>query len=208
MSDTLYIANAALDLVGQGQIASLDDDTPSAKKCLLHMGPAVREVLGLTKFKCAQKQSVLSLLTGAPTFQWTYAYQLPNDYLRMVMVLKLQITGSNYCTTEIPTYEIMGKMLLTNQTTVQLIYIADHSMAPNDMSAISQPIIELITVKLAQKMAWSFQQSRTLKESLDQEYLLRRRVAMAQDAQETKAPLQNPIAGSNWLRDRVASTAG
>jgi hypothetical protein len=201
MADLLYIANAALDLVGQTQILSLDDSTSAAKKCKLHIYQAAREVLKLGKWKAARKESVLAQLTTAPAFGWAHAYQLPNDYLRMV-----RFNDVDPSDVTIPTYDIQGRQLFTDETTASLTYIADLSAAGNDISVLGPELIELIAIKLAQKMAWSFQQARTLKESLEQEYMIKRRAALAADAQETKNPLVNRLDDSEWLRARRFST--
>jgi hypothetical protein len=201
MADLNYIANSALDLVGQSQILSIDDSTPAAKKCKLHIYEAIREVLKLGKWKAARKQATLAQLTQGPAFGWTYAYQLPADYLRMV-----RFNDSDPQNVVIPVFEIQGKQLLTSEPVANLAYVCDLSMAPNDISAAGPELVELFAVKLAQKMAWSFQQSKTLKESLEQEYQMKRRLALAADAQETKNTLVNRLDDSEWLRERRFST--
>lgn len=203
MADLLYIANAALDLVGNATITSLDDGSPSAKKAKLHIVQAVREVLALGAWKSAKKQAVLAQLTDAPLFGWTYAYQLPNDYVGMIL-----FNNTNPKNQLRPIYDIQGKVLLTDESTASLEYVCDLTMPGNDISAASAPMTELMAIKLAQKLAWGFQQARTLKESLEQEYQLKRRVALAKDAKETRDVLPNPAAESSWLRDRHISTSG
>ncbi len=208
MADVLYIANAALDLVGQSQILSIDDNTPAAKKAKLHVYQVVREVLKLGKWKCAKKQAVLAQLAGddVPAFGWDFAYSMPGDYLRMVL-----FNGndpSDPANVVVPEFDIYGLKLMTDKPAVDVSYICDLSSAPNNIGLMDPVLVELCGIKLAQKMAWSFQQAVTLKQALEQEYQLKRRAALASDAQETRNRLVNPTTQSQWLRNRIGSTNG
>jgi hypothetical protein len=203
MADLLYIGNSALDLVGQGNIISLDDGTPAAKKVKQHIYQAIRETLELGKWKCARKPLVLGQLTETPVSGWTYAYQLPGDYLRMV-----SFNDTDPCNVIEELYDINGRKLYTDETTATIVYVCDLSMNGNNIADAGAKLVQLMSVALAQKIAWSFQQSVTLKQSLEQEYAVRLRKALAQDAQETRNPLRNPLTDSTWLRDRLASTNG
>lgn len=203
MADLLSIANTALDLVGQGNIVSLDDPTPAAKKCKQHIYAAIRETLEIGKWKCAKKAASLGQLTGMPITGWTYAYQLPGDCLRIV-----EFNDIDPCNVVHKLYDINGRQILTNETSVTILYVCDLTATGNDIGAAGAKLAQLFCIALAQKMAWSFQQSVTLKQSLEQEYAVRLRKAMAQDAQDTRNPLTNRLADSVWLRDRLASTNG
>ena len=82
------------------------------------------------------------------------------------------------------------------------------------------PVVGLITVfiaalssglfalKLAAKLAWTLQQSRTLRESMLLEYDRKLPKALAQAAREGKRPIVNELFQSNWLRNRLNSTNG
>lgn len=205
MADQLYICNAALDLVGQGNILSIDDATPAAKKCKLHYRAACQEVLSLGKWRSAQKVKQLAQLSTTPATKWAYGYQLPADYLRMV---RFNDTDADNYLRDV--YDILGNQLVCNFDSVFVQYIADLTNAGegNDISVAPPYLIELMAVKLAQKMVWGLQQSRTLKESLEQEYQQKRRMALAANAKETRETLPNPTYDSTWSRARFASTAG
>lgn len=202
-ADLLYIANAALDLVGNTTITSLDDGSPSARKAKLHIAQACREVLSLGCWKSAKKQQVLTQLTSPPAFAWTLQYQMPNDYVRMIL-----FNNTDPRNLLRPLYDIQGKLLLTDETSASLEYVCDLTAPGNDIAAAAPWLVELMVVKLAQKLAWPFQQAKGIKESLEQEYQMKRRVALAADAKETRDEIPNPSAESFWLRERHASTSG
>lgn len=215
MADYVYIANAALDRVGQSQIMSLDDTTTSARKAKLHINECIRQVLRLGKWKSATKQATPAQLADVPLFQWSYAYQLPDDYIRMVKVIAadladtvtpgsaLPVFGDAY---EVPDYAIQGKTLLTNDTVVQMNYVADLTMGDNDVNVTDASLTELFILNLAVTLCWPFQQSRTLRESLLNEYQFKLRKALAADAQDSKDPLVNRLDDSEWIRERRFST--
>jgi hypothetical protein len=203
LSSLVEIANCALDLVGQQQIVSLTDETAAARKANLHIYDAIREVLAVGRWKCAQKQSTLSRLADAPTFAWDYAYQLPGDYLALVSV-----NENDPDDVQLDLWDIQGRTLLTDETAVNLTYMSDLTASGNDINAASQWVTECFKLKLATKLAWVFQQSRTLKESLNAEYFLKLKFALGRDARESRKPLVNQLSESNWIRYRNGSTNG
>lgn len=217
MADLVYIANAALDRIGQSQILSLDDNTTSARKAKLHIYESIRQVLRAGKWKSATKQAVPAQLSDVPLFQWSYAYQLPNDFIRMVKAVAatipnasvppqgstLPVFGDAY---EVPDYAIQGKVLLANDNVVQFNYVADLTAVGNDVNVTDAALTELFILKLAITLCWPFQQSRTLRESLVQEYQFQLRKALAADAQDSKDPLVNRLDDSEWIRERRFST--
>lgn len=216
MADLVYIANAALDRVGQNQIISLDDNTTSARKAKLHIYEAIRQVLRAGRWKSATKQATPAQLTDTPLFQWSYAYQLPGDFIRMVSVISGTIPDPSVPPPdsvfnnafEIPEYSIQGKTVLTQETVLQINYVADLTMAGNDVNVTDAALTELFILNLAQTLCWPFQQSNTLRQSLLQEFTLKMRAAKNTDAQDSKDPQPSLLSDSAWLRERITSTAG
>jgi hypothetical protein len=203
MSDLVQIANVALDSVGQGYITSLDDNTPAAKKAKKHIFDAIREVLEAGLWKQAQQPVILAQLSTAPLFGYAYAYQLPNDYLRMVSLNEV-----DPCNVQPPIMEIRGNQLHTDESDANVIYIRDLGAPTNDINLAGAQLTELFSLKLAVKLAWAFQQSKALKADLNQEFIGKLRMAKAKDAQEGKQPIVNQLFESNWVKDRQRSTNG
>jgi len=203
MASLVDIANFALDLVGNQQILALTDNTQAARKCTLHINQAIRETLKDGKWKSAKKRATLSQLTVGPSFGWTYQYQLPNDYIRMVF-----FNDTDPCDVREPIFEIEGRLLMTEETSAAIEYVADLTETGNDINAADPALTELFALTLATKLAWTLQQSVTLKEQMLQEYAQKLRRALASDAQEQKNSLVNRLNDSEWLRRRNNSTNG
>lgn len=203
MASLLEIANSALDLVGQQQILSLDDPTAAARKANLHIRMAIAEVLGAARWTSAQKSAVLSQLSEPPAFGWAYHYQLPNDYISCVSLNEIDPTNVVR-----DLFEVRGRELFTDETEANLVYVCDLTLPGNDLGAASPLLAELFALKLATRLAWTFQQSRTLRESLLIEYGQKLAKAAARDAREGRRPIVNQLSESNWIRNRINSTDG
>lgn len=203
MSTLVEIGNHALDLVGQGVTINAVDDVndPNARAVNKHIYASIREVLRAGKWKPARKRETLAALAQAPDFEWTYQYQLPNDYLRMVF-----FNGLDPYDERRPMYTIEGRLLLTDESTVSITYVADLTYAGNDVNVTDPLLNELFVLKLASKLAWPFQQTRTLKESLLNEYAAKLKLALAADSREERAPLINRMSESEWIQRRMFST--
>lgn len=93
MASKIDICNQALLKVGADLIASLDTagetDTGvirSAKLCKALYDQALEEVLRMYTWNCCVARAIPSRLQDAPSFGYDYAFQLPNDCLRVVAV--------------------------------------------------------------------------------------------------------------------------
>jgi hypothetical protein len=201
MSDLLEIANMALSEVAEQDIVTIDDAAAPAKHCRRHIYQAIREVLASGTWKCARQPAYnLGQLTDSPDFGWEYAYQLPVDYVRMYTF--------NEVTTEErweEMFEVQGKTLLTDESTVSIVYIKDLTAPANDLSAMPPLMVRACYLNLASKIAWPLQQSRTLKEKLEDSAEKALKKALAVDAREEFRALQNPAAGSRWLPSRYVA---
>lgn len=66
MTSDVDVCNMALDLVGQTNIATLQDGTPVSAICVRHFVPTVREILRDGRWKCARISASLTLLAASP----------------------------------------------------------------------------------------------------------------------------------------------
>lgn len=92
------ICSRALILIGADPITSFDDGTTEALVSVNMYEDIARASLVNTRWRFATNQSVLNLLTDAPTGRYDRAYQLPNDYLMVhaVTVEELPIEYNIY----------------------------------------------------------------------------------------------------------------
>lgn len=199
MASLVEIANMALGEVGaEGQtITTIDDATTPARNCKRFIYQAIREALERGKWKCARKQVELARLTDAPLFGWTYAYQLPNDYIRLVSFNELD-SEEQYQ----ELYERQGSTLLTDESAVSIVYVRDLTATGSDVNLMGPLLTKACYVNLAAKIAWPLQQSRTLKESLEQDYEKALREAKSVNSTEEFKPVTDPASGSRWLAAR------
>lgn len=106
-----------------------------------------------------------------------------------------------------PLFEIEGRTLLMNEGTARIVYTRDVTQQIDDPGAahiadLDPLCARAIVTALASKLAWPFQQSRTLRESLLSEYdgvIARARNANSRDAFENTL---QPSRQSAWLHAR------
>lgn len=203
MADLVTVANRALALVGQQQILSLTDPGSAAAQANLFIVPAIREVLQKGAWTSARRTVQLNQLTASPPVEWNYAYQLPNDFLRIVDYNELD--AENVVT---HLWEIEGPQLLSDDSPVYIRYVYDitNVAAGNNPSLLDETLTELFELNLASKMAFPFQQTTTLKKELLAEYDSKLKKALSADARASGRGLRSRTFGSNWVNDRRFST--
>jgi hypothetical protein len=103
-ASSAVIANRALFHLGvAGVITNLDTDvTIAGKACRQFYAPAVRDTLEAHDWRCALKQSSLTLVetfASSETREWLYAYRLPEDCLvprRIVWGVRMPAAEQEY----------------------------------------------------------------------------------------------------------------
>lgn len=151
MASKLDICNMALGLLGCKQINDIDSpSTEEERACDLWWDTTRDQVLEDVDWRFARQRSTLSATT-APDFEYDYAYQLPNDYIKNrglwdddngEMITDNQ-TDTSY------RYEIENRQLLTDLEEVNLIYTA----RIENTGLFPTAFIECMILKLAANMA-------------------------------------------------------
>lgn len=177
------LCNQALAKVNGKRITSLTDSSESARKCNEVFYDLLEQDLVYTHWNFATKRVALAQLTDAPPFGWTYQYQLPTDYLEMV---------KEYNEAE---YKIEGKRLLSNEGTIQIVYI----YGVTDMSLLSAAFRKAFVFRLAAHLAMPIANSKDMAmkyEDLAEKYMSR---AAAKDGQ---ADTPDDRSDGDWVTDR------
>ena len=182
-------------MVAEQSIMALTDNTQAARLCKTHYAPTVREVMRSGNWRCARRRLSLAPMAEVPAFGWRFQYQLPGDFIRVVTLNDAETTCPR-C----PVFEVEGRVLLTNETVVNLVYIYDIANSDANVSDIDPLCARAIATLLASKIAWPVQQSRTLRESLLEEYERVKSEAKTANARDAKEPRQPPE--SDWLAAR------
>jgi hypothetical protein len=117
------ICNSALLLLGDLTINSINDNSRQAEVCRLVYDRTRKYVLSEHLWNCATKRAVLAQLTDSPNHEYSYAYSLPVDCLRVVSI------GEDYDWKLRDYYTIEQNTILSNTdidvSSLNIKYIAD-----------------------------------------------------------------------------------
>lgn len=89
------IANLALSKIGAKIIASVDENTPNAIKVKTVWDYVLDEVLQAKDWRFSKTRVELATITTEPVFAYSYAYQLPADFLRLIKPNRTYIPSTN-----------------------------------------------------------------------------------------------------------------
>lgn len=203
MASKVDLCNFALGLVAEARIGSIDDSNEPARLCKLHLEQTVREVLRKANWRACRKRAALAASATDPVFGWNKAYPLPVDWLRTVSLNDIDPEN-----VERPLFEVEGTDLLTDETTANIVYIADVTQEAGGAgyARMDALLIRACYTLLASKLAWALQQSRTLRESLLAEFDVIVREAKSVNARDAFEPLVNQRTESGWIAGRFSGT--
>lgn len=168
----VQICNLGLSLLGDKTITSLDDGTRPANLCSTHYASARDKVLADYPWTFALKRAQLAQLVMAPTFEWTYSYQLPPDCLRPLRTNFDDLSDASRWVVE-------GRQLLTNEAEVYLAYIS----RVTDPTQYSPHFVECLATYIAHLVAYALTNSRQTRTELLQTYQYRLSEAEEVDGQ-------------------------
>jgi hypothetical protein len=192
--DSTTLCNLALSKIGDQSITSLDDNTLEARFCKLFYPVVLSECLMLNTWNFATKLANLSQLSGAPLFDWSYAYQLPEDFNRITKFNTFETSD------RISNYEINGNTLLTDDDHASIAYISNNP----DPSTFTSTFVSIMSLKLASDLAKPVAGSLDLKSQLLQQF--ERSVAEAGriDANSTRPRKIEPWVNSPLVNSRFS----
>ncbi|MBQ3696264.1 MAG: hypothetical protein II938_04810 [Alphaproteobacteria bacterium] len=110
------LCSRALVKLGASTIASFDEDTAEAKVCMQLYEPTLESLLASYPWRFALEKVELARLVTAPKADYKYAYQLPNDCVRI-------LSAGNGIKSQGLKYKIVGNTLHTNSEQVMISYI-------------------------------------------------------------------------------------
>ncbi len=145
------IASKALLLLGEAPISSFGESTPAQTAGGLY--PDVyRAVLTVYPWGCTKSKARLARLAASPLSQWSYAFQLPPDYLRVLGAFSSAAVGASPLTS----YDIQESGVLANVSDLWLDY---QRQVPE--SALPPYIVKLLQFALAAELAMPITESTT-----------------------------------------------
>ena len=154
MASVVDMCNSALNLLGASTISALTDDSKNARLCNQRYEPVRNRVFRSHAWNCLHKRVQLAQNSTAPVVEYSNAYALPSDCLR---VLKVHNGTTDSIASSID-YKLEGRNIVTDEGTIYLIYIALDT-DPNNYDTYLQ---ESISHQLAADLAYAITNNATL----------------------------------------------
>lgn len=199
MSSETEIANAALTLLGEKRISSLDDSSKPARELKAIFTITRDALLAGYNWSFAMARTKLSPLADVPAFDYGLQFLMPTECLRVIQISQIYVGADltdyrNYDTSE---YVIEGRNILTdldNPLPIRYVKrITDTTLfIPNFVSAFA--------AKLAYDGAEPITQSGSKKDRAMQQYKTELSIAIRANAIELP-PRKLP--DDEWLLSRL-----
>jgi len=154
MASVVNMCNSALNLLGASTISSLTEDTKNARLCNQRFEPIRDRVFRSHNWNCLIKRVQLAQDSTGPVVEYTYGYTLPTDCLR---VLKIH-NGSTDSIKSALDYKIEGRKVVTDETTIYLVYVA----LVTDPNEFDSYLREAISHQLAADICYAITNNSTL----------------------------------------------
>ena len=192
MASVVDICNSALNALGASTIISLTENSKNARLCNQRYEPVRDAVFRSHPWNCLQKRVELAKDTTAPVFEFSNAYTLPADSLRI-----LKSENSNLSNNE--KFRIEGKKLLTNEDTIKILYVAKIT----DTTQYDTSLIETLSAKLAAELCYPITQSSTLMDRMFALYESKLKEARFNDATEGTSDDDVRIQADDFINARL-----
>lgn len=172
------IANLAFARIGEPRISSITNpNTANEQLAALCFADARQTVLRLHPWKFACTRALCSRLAGSPAFDYEDAYQLPNDFIRLV-----SIGGENEYYQEL-NYDIDGLSILINNagdSSLKVRYVKDVT----DVNVWSAGFRRCMVLQLALDMAYKITKKASVVQMINELLTLELQQMASIDGQE------------------------
>tara|TARA_R100000664_G_C2703228_1_gene102791 strand:- start:106 stop:693 length:588 start_codon:yes stop_codon:yes gene_type:complete len=179
MASVVEICNSALNSLGANNIISLTEDSKNARLCNQRYEPIRDQIFRSHTWNCLIKRVELAQDTATPTHEYDNQYTLPSDCLRVLKVGGHH-NGSSSDLDQGQKFKIEGRKLLTNESTIYLIYISKIT----DVNEYDVLLQETISAKLAAELCYAITSSTSLAAQMNELYQIKLREARFVDATE------------------------
>jgi len=193
------VCNMSLARIGAKRINDFDDASDTkveAIYCRLFYNKTRDALMRSHLWRFAKARVALSADTVTPAFQWDYQFHLPNDFLRLVSVFDDSDTVDGR---PLDSYELEGKMLMMNSSSVNLRYIKQ----VDDVNEWDPLFLEVFVLAFAKKLIIPLSQDIKLKKDIDDDlYPLLRKVRAMDRNEGTRI---GRYALKTWLDARTSN---
>jgi len=168
MASPVSICSNALLKLGNGPIASFDEDTTAALLCS-NLWPQVRDaVLRAHPWNCAVKRANLAPKVEAPVYGFAFAFALPADCLRLLEA------DTAY------DYKVEGRDILGDENPLYIRYIYRNE----DPQSYDTLLVDALTAAMQAELAYPITKSTTQQEAAWKLYSEKLKLARAVDGSE------------------------
>lgn len=188
-TSNVSIANLALQKLGEPTIVSLTEDSRNARSMNACFEAMRDRELRAYAWHFTKKRATLAPSSVAPEFQYTYAFPLPSNYLRLI---KFARAGSDW---HLEQHEGALAILTNDGNALEIRYQAKVT----DPTLFDPIFVDMLACKLAWHCCEQITQSNAKKDALMQEYVYHRAEARRTNAFEVTPPPQ-PV--DDWITAR------
>lgn len=162
VTSEVEMANLALARLKEPGISAFDTSSVASRWFSQNYMPARRSALARHRWNFAQTRTVLSPTGTAPAFEWSYAYNLPSDCMRLY-----PITRDGKRASALIDHEVEGNQILTN--TGPALYIRYVKDIENE--ALFDPLfVEAFSFHLAAGVAHVLTSKNSLVQTMQQAF--------------------------------------
>lgn len=188
MASEVQICNNALTTMGEDLIVALTDNSKAARLCNLQYEIQRDALLREHIWNFATERISLGRLITTPSFGYTYEFQLPTDFLRMI-----RTEFSDDISPE--QYRIEGRKLLTDSDTVKIEYTKKVT-DPNEFDSL---FADLLATRLSVVLALPLTDSKSMFQQMTSLFTFKLSEARLADAQENG---QDEFVANSWTGQR------
>lgn len=208
MPTQVELCNLALAKCSGKPITTIADTTPRAEICAQEYQACLDEVLEAAFWNFAITRAVLVAAT-APTFGYTYAWTLPDDFVAVEIFNDSYVKDYN----SEALFKIEGGEILTDASVANLVYVRNGTLSPDTVDsfgALMTPMfVNLFTTLLGSKIAPTIKNDGPgYATSLLQRYQLELTAARTKNANARKRRTIGERTSSAVLSSRRQSTNG
>ena len=172
------ISNIALGRIGAAILDDYETDTsPEAIQCRLHYDQTRKSLLRSFCWNFAKKRATLSASTTTPDHEWTYAYNLPSDFVSLIRVYQSSALS----------YEVENNQILTDYDELSIKYIANIEDPAEFDELFTEVFILRLALKILPSLTGAGYVSQALQIKLQNELLVLERKAAAVNNQENNS---------------------
>lgn len=201
------IVNMALTRLGEGHIVSMSDNTKPAREANTIYQATKDALLAGYNWSFSKTRAILTATLTAPVFEYTLAYDLPADCLRVLFVgdYYVGLNLADYLGMPAELFTIEGRQILTDMGTITAPSTSNkinirYIKKEDDVTKFSANFTSALVAKLAESLAEPLTQSETKRARAEQTFKDEIKIAIRANAIEL--PPQH-LADDSWILSRL-----